>query len=48
MQYLAHKLHTSRLSISRELNMLQGKGLITLSRGQINIGALEKLIAAAR
>lgn len=48
MQYLAHKLHTSRLSISRELNMLQGKGLITLGRGQINIGALEKLIATAR
>jgi len=48
MQYLATKLHTSRLAISRELNKLQKNGLITLSRGQIIIDALERLIATTR
>ena len=46
MQYLADILHTSRLVISKELNALQNKQLVTLSRGRIVIDALEKLIAA--
>ena len=46
MQYLADILHTTRLVISKELNTLQNKQLVTLGRGRIVIDALEKLIGA--
>ena len=44
MKQLANELNDSRLDISRALNRLQEKGLITLYRGRIEIPFLEKLI----
>lgn len=44
MERLAQELNDSRLDISRALNAMQAKGLITLSRGRITVPALEKLL----
>lgn len=43
MNQLAEELNDSRLDVSKALNDLQDKGLITLSRGKIDIPQLEKL-----
>lgn len=45
MTRLADELNDSRLNISRELNRMQGEGLITLTRGIITIPAMERLLA---
>lgn len=44
METLAQDIHESRLNLSRELNSMHEEGLIRLSRGKIEIPALENLI----
>ena len=44
MTRLAQELNTKRLYISQALNEMQSEGLLTLSRGKIQVPALEKLI----
>lgn len=44
MQQLANEIGESRLQVSRELNRLQNEQLIILTRGQIHIPALERLL----
>ena len=44
METLAQDIHESRLNLSRELNSMNEEGLIRLSRGKIEIPALENLI----
>lgn len=44
MTRIAEELNDSRLDISRALNKLQDKGLLTLQRGRIHIEAMENLI----
>lgn len=44
MTRLAEELNTKRLYISHALNDMQSEGLLTLSRGKIQVPALEKLI----
>ena len=43
MEDLAHELHQSRLNISRMLNGMQHKGLLSMSRGVLTIPQLEAL-----
>ena len=43
MTQLARELNDSRLDISRALHTLQTDGLIRLSRGKIEIPAIERL-----
>lgn len=43
MTKLAEELGTSRLNVSKELNAMKSKGLITLSRGKIIIPGIERL-----
>lgn len=45
MTRLAHELNDSRIDISRALNNLQAQGFLHLSRGRIEIPALEQLLA---
>ena len=45
MEDLARLIGESRLNVSKTLNTMAREGLITLSRGEIHIPALEKLIA---
>ena len=45
MNRLADELNDSRLNISHELNLMQHDGLISLSRGKINIPQLERLLS---
>ena len=45
MTRLAQELNDSRLNVSRALNRLQADDLLTLSRGKIEIPALERLLA---
>jgi CRP-like cAMP-binding protein len=44
MTRLADELNDSRLNVSRVLNDMQHKGLITLGRGKIDIPQLERLL----
>ncbi|MBR1687186.1 MAG: Crp/Fnr family transcriptional regulator [Prevotella sp.] len=44
MNRLAAELNDSRLNVSRELNAMQRDGLLTLSRGRIEIPMLERLV----
>ena len=44
MTKLAEEVNDSRLNVSRVLNDMQHKGLITLSRGKIEIQQLERLL----
>lgn len=44
MQQIADDIGETRRDVSNELNRLQDEGLITLSRGQIHIPALERLL----
>lgn len=44
MEQLASQLHETRINISRALNSLQQKGLVELSRKEINIPSFEKLL----
>ena len=44
MNRLALELNDSRLNVSRALNRLQTKGLLTLHRGRIEIPLLERLL----
>ena len=44
MTRLADELNDSRLNVSRVLNEMQHKGLITLGRGKIDIPQLERLL----
>ena len=44
MEDLARMIAESRLNLSRELNKMHDEGLIRITRGEINIPALEKLI----
>lgn len=44
MNQLAQEVGDSRLEVSRALNRLQDRGLLTLHRGRIYIPALEKLL----
>ena len=44
MEVLADILNDTRLSISKALNGMQEKGLLTLHRGEIVIPNVEKLI----
>ena len=44
MTQIAQELNDSRLDVSRELNLLQADGLITLHRGRIEIPMLERLL----
>ena len=44
MNRLALELNDSRLNVSRALNRLQAKGLLTLHRGRIEIPLLERLL----
>jgi predicted transcriptional regulator len=44
MTRLAEEVNDSRLNVSRVLNDMQHKGLITLSRGKIEIQQLERLL----
>ena len=43
MEDLAHELHQSRLNVSRMLNGMQHKGLLSMSRGVLTIPQLEAL-----
>lgn len=45
MNYLASELNDSRLDVSRALNRLQQRGLITLHRGGLTVAAMEKLMS---
>jgi len=44
MNRLALELNDSRLNVSRALNRLQSKGLLSLHRGKIEIPLLEHLL----
>ena len=44
MTRLAEEVNDSRLNVSRVLNEMQHKGLVTLSRGKIEIQQLERLL----
>ncbi|MBR1462936.1 MAG: Crp/Fnr family transcriptional regulator [Prevotella sp.] len=44
MQTLANEIAESRLNLSRELNRMHAEGLIILSRGEISVPALERLM----
>ena len=44
MNQIAAELNDSRLDISRTLNAMQAKGLLTLYRGRIEIPMLERLL----
>lgn len=44
MQQLADEIHKSRLNVSRELNKMQQEEIISISRGVINIPAIELLL----
>ena len=44
MQTLANEIGQSRLNVSRKLNEWDGKGLISISRGRIDIPMLEALL----
>jgi DNA-binding transcriptional regulator LsrR (DeoR family) len=44
MEDLARMIAESRLNLSRELNKMHDEGIIRITRGEIYIPALEKLI----
>lgn len=44
MRRLAQELNDSRLNVSKELHQMSDEGLLTFSRGVIEIPALEKLV----
>ncbi len=45
MEDMARLIAESRLNLSRELNKMHDEGIINITRGEIHIPALEKLIA---
>ena len=47
MVRLAEEVNDSRLNVSNVLNRMQRSGLITLSRGKIEIPQLERLLSAS-
>lgn len=46
METLAAELKDSRLNVSRTLNAMQGRGLLRLCRGRIEVPAMQDLIVA--
>lgn len=45
MADIATELNTNRLTVSRALNALQARGLLTLHRGRIEVPAMQRLLA---